>query len=166
MRRWVILVLLLCVVPGGGALAEEIDASMMTDLPELVRESDLVVLGRVVRLYQELRETEVKIEVLEVFKGDTETRYVRVKYHGGKFLVDNKEPFFSSTENAILFLKAEEDYFRCVFGKEGKKTVRNENVYVHPDNNFLTMKLKKYRPRIIQAVEESKYEEILLDGDL
>jgi len=128
--------------------------AITTDIPILEPQSDLIVRGRVVKLLQGTRDTNVILEVIEVYKGDPEIHTVQVSHFGGKFQVRQDEPFFSSTEEVILFLEPYKGTYRCVMGKDGKKTVRNRNVYLHADNSFLTMKLKEYRKAINKVLED------------
>ncbi len=147
--------------PPVGAVEGAETTGLTMDLRELVRASDLIVRGRVVRITQGTHDTDVKVEALEVFKGDPGIVYAQIKHRGGKFLVDPDEPYFIGYESVILFLKGEGDFYRCVFGKDGKKTIRNDNVYVQADNNFLTEKLKKYTQELSRLIEAEKNSGIL-----
>ena len=119
------------------------------ELRSLIQRSELIARAEVVKIDQGTRKSEVTLTVQEVFKGDPTMRDIHLRHEGGKFLVKPEEPFFQSYERCIVFLKKDEEgFYRCVDGATGKKTIRNENVYIHPDNSFLTLKFNDYRKKI------------------
>lgn len=117
------------------------------DTAFLIQEADLVVMGRVHIIKKAQRETVVLIDVERGYKGRAPAAQIEVRHHGGSFLFDPAEPLFGSAERAILFLQplqAGERRYRVVRGAAGKKTVRNDHVYLSPGNALLTVDLKKY----------------------
>ena len=122
-----------------------VDEAPLDDMDILIGESELIVMGHVTAVRAGLRETVVQIQVARVFKGDGSIKALEVEHGGGKHTIEPDEPAFTSFDKAILYLKRRPDgRYRCVNGAAGKKTIYNDNIYLHPNNNFVTAKLKKY----------------------
>ena len=119
------------------------------ELDALIGPSNLIVQGHVMSLNQGLRETEVTFQVERIFKGDPTLKTVTITHRGGKHVVVQTEPEFMSYDRAILFLQQRGDgRYVCTGGIQGKKTVRNDNVYISSDNSFLTARLNVYQDAI------------------
>ena len=127
----------------------------LENLDHLIVQSDIIVRGSVNAIDQTLDRTFVNITVSRVYKGDESVQSLMIEHGGGKHIVDWTQPSFNSFDSAILFLekKRGSDHYVCVNGATGKKTIRNRNVYLHPDNSFLSMKLKKYEKSLSKRIK-------------
>ena len=136
-----------------------VPAGPVDELDALIEPSDLIVQGHVETLNQGLRETEVVLQIERVFKGDPNLQTVKIRHQGGKHVVVETEPEFMSYDRAILFLQKRGEAYVCTSGTLGKKTIRNDNVYMSEDNSFLTLRLNKYQDAIaarLKALEAQK----------
>ena len=130
-------------------------------ISEAAQHSDLVILGRVVGLSMDTHRTRVLFQVDEVFQGDRpKGSMITVNVNRGKIITDPSEPRFTSYDRAFLYLYEDKDdnngAYRCVNGAFGKKTVKHENVYIHPQNKFLSVKLKDYLEAIRKELQEKE----------
>ena len=118
--------------------------------------SDLVVMGHVAAVSMNTRTTVVKFQVDETFQGDPMGSFITIAVQSGKIVVDPTEPIFSPKDRAILFLYEDQGVYRCVNGGYGKKTIRNDNVYLNPENNFDNAKLKDYLDALREELQEKE----------
>ena len=126
-------------------------------ISETAQHADLVILGRVVGLSMDTHRTRVLFQIDEVFQGDkTKGSMITVNVNRGKIMTDPSEPRFTSYDRAFLYLYEDNGAYRCVNGAFGKKTVKHENVYIHPQNKFLSVKLKDYLEAIRKELQEKE----------
>jgi hypothetical protein len=128
----------------GSSSFAAIEESPFDDMDALIGESDLIVMAHVTQKWQNLRQTDIKLVVDEVFMGAVDQEAILVRSHSGKHVVRPEEPNFASYDKALLYLKWAGNHYQCVQGAQGKKTIRNENIYLHPTNSFAVMHTKKY----------------------
>lgn len=133
------------------AMEAEESQQLLDDMDSLVIQADTIVLARVTRIKQDLESTVVSLYVDKVFKG-APGQTLELIHDGGKHTVKPEEPSFMSYDRAILYLIKDGPLYRCLNGSEGKKTIVNDNVYLHPTNNFLTMRLKKYEETLTKKI--------------
>lgn len=133
------------------------EASFPTEMADLASRSDLAVLGRAIEVKSGQADARVKIKIEKTFRGVAPGELIWLATKRGKIKVDMSEPEFRAGDRAILFLYQDreaagpEPLFRCVNGAEGKKSVIHENVYLHPDNGFATVKLKDYEKAFLES---------------
>lgn len=149
----ILAVVALAQTPWAAADLRDLGQVPANDMEELIPQADLIVRGRVAQLRQELDRTFVKIQVAHVFKGDPTIKSLKLRHKGGKHIVAPEQPIFRSFDKAILYLKREGEYYRCVNGRIGKKTIRNDNVYLDPESSFASMRLKKYEELLAKQLE-------------
>ena len=125
----------------------------MDDMESLIPQSDLIIRGHVRTLQADLRRTAVEIQVVKVYKGDPAIRLLWLEYRGGKHTVYPDEPTFTSFDKSILFLKKEGERYAIVGGARGKKLMMNDNVYIMPDNRFVSIKIKKYEDILTKTIQ-------------
>lgn len=125
----------------------------MDDMESLIPLSDLIVKGHVRTLQADLRKTAVEIQVVKVYKGDPATRLLWLEYRGGKHTIYPDEPTFTSFDKSILFLRKEGERYAIVGGARGKKLMMNDNVYIMPDNRFVSIKIKKYEDILTKTIQ-------------
>ncbi len=118
------------------------------EMDRLIADSDLIVQGHVMNMNQGLRDTKVTFQIERIFKGDPALKIITVTHQGGKHVVVETEPEFMTYDQAILFLQKRGETYVCTNGVQGKKTIRNDNVYMSEDNAFLTLRLNKYQDAI------------------
>jgi len=129
--------------------------SPLDDLESLIPQADLIIIGHVKKISQDLRNTRVHVMIDEVLKGDTSAKELIVEHRGGKHTVVDGEPEFTSYDKSLLYLTRSGYTYRCVDGAQGKKLIRNENIYLHPDNIFVTMHLDKYKKAVTERIEST-----------
>jgi hypothetical protein len=117
---------------------------MNTD--ELVERSDVVILGEVVGVDQDMSTTHSQIRVLQPFKGQERPgALVTVESKRGKVYIDESEPDFMIMQIDLLFLqKTPAGTYICVNRGDGQKIVRNDNLYPFHDNASYSIPLKDY----------------------
>ena len=126
----------------------------LDDMDRLIEKSGLIVRGHVINIEQGLRDTRVTFEIEQVFKGDLSLKTIFVTHRGGKHTVEPTEPSFMSYDRAILYLQArEQGIYTCAEGNRGNKTIRNDNVYISPDNSFLSIKIKPYQEALTARIK-------------
>jgi hypothetical protein len=130
-------------ITGGVSLAA-VEVAPFDDMDTLISESDLIVRAHVTQRWQNLRQTDIKLIVDEVFLGSVNEEAILVRSYSGKHVVRPEEPDFASYDKTLLYLKRAGDHYQCVQGAQGKKTIRNENIYLDPTNSFAVMHTKKY----------------------
>ena len=129
-------------------------AVMHLNTDELLAKADLVVLGEVVSVEQDVQATHAQIRVLQAYKGpEAAGSLVTVETRGGKVYVDESEPNFMTMQINLLFLQKTDFGYVCLNQADGQKIVRNENLYPFHDNISYSIPLKEYLKALESAAK-------------
>jgi len=122
------------------------------DIETLAKKSDTIVLGRIMHIKRDSRETRAIVFVSEVFQGDVREGKIVVVARSGTMLQSKLEPEFTKHEKAFFFLNREHirNQYRCVKGKEGKKPVVEGEVFFLHDNEHTKIAFGEYRRYLIE----------------
>lgn len=112
---------------------------------ELLKQADLVLVGEVISVDQDIQTTQSQIRVLKAIKGGLPAgSLVTVRSGGGKVFIDENEPSFMSPQHNLLFLQKDGEDYICVNRGDGQKIIRNDNLYPFHDNGSYSVPLKDY----------------------
>ncbi len=141
MRRLLLLVFYFALVAETACFAL---THMQTD--KLLKEADLVAIGYVISVDQEVDTTRAQVQLIQVLKGRGELpgALVTIEGGGGKVYIDESQPNFSVRHTDLLFLQKTAEGYVCVNQADGQKSIHGDFIYPYHDNAAYGVPLKEY----------------------